>query len=276
MAGAIELPIALTIAGSDSSGGAGIQADLKTFTVLGVYGASVLTALTAQNTLGVTAIHAVPPSFVSLQIDAVASDLKIGATKTGMLNDRATVLEVAEAVRQHNLHPLVVDPVMVATSGDLLLEPDAVVAVREALLPLADVITPNLAEAARLLNGPLAASEEEMEEQGRALLALGAKAVLMKGGHGVGEDAVDVLVCADTAPVRLSLSRIGTRNTHGTGCTLSAAIAAHLAGGRSLVEAISAAKQFVHAALIAGENVRIGSGSGPVNHLHVFDDRRKK
>lgn len=272
MSGAIDLPIALTIAGSDSSGGAGIQADLKTFTVLGVYGASALTALTAQNTYGVTAIHAVPPSFVSLQIDAVASDLKVGATKTGMLNDRATVLEVAEAVQRHNLHPLVVDPVMVATSGDLLLEPDAVVAVRDVLLPLADVITPNLAEAARLLNSALAKGEEEMEEQGRALLALGAKAVLMKGGHGVGENAVDILVCADAVPVRLSLPRVATHNTHGTGCTLSAAITAHLASGRPLIEATSAAKQFVHAALIAGAHVRVGGGSGPVNHLHVFDD----
>ena len=272
MSGAIDLPIALTIAGSDSSGGAGIQADLKTFTVLGVYGASALTALTAQNTHGVTAIHAVPPSFVSLQIDAVATDLKVCATKTGMLNDRATVLEVAEAVQRHNLHPLVVDPVMVATSGDLLLEREAVVAVRDVLLPLADVITPNLAEAARLLSSALAVSEEEMEEQGRALLALGAKAVLMKGGHGVGENAVDILVSADAAPVRLSLPRVATRNTHGTGCTLSAAITAHLASGRPLIEAASSAKQFVHAALIAAAHVRVGGGSGPVNHLHVFDD----
>jgi hydroxymethylpyrimidine/phosphomethylpyrimidine kinase len=264
-------PIALTIAGSDSSGGAGIQADLKTFTVLGIYGASALTALTAQNTLGVTAIYPVPPEFVALQIDAVASDLKVSATKTGMLNDRATVLAVAEAIGRHDLHPLIVDPVMVATSGDPLLEPDAVVAVRDVLLPLADLVTPNLAEAARLLNAKIATSESEMEEQGRALLSLGAKAVLIKGGHGDGAEAIDVLMQRDVAAVRLALPRIATRNTHGTGCTLSAAIAAYLASGRSLVEATMLAKKFVHTAIAAAVKCHIGAGSGPVNLLHVID-----
>jgi hydroxymethylpyrimidine/phosphomethylpyrimidine kinase len=271
MAGSANTPIALTIAGSDSSGGAGIQADIKTFTVLGVYGASALTALTAQNTLGVTAIHSVPPDFVALQIDAVASDMKVSATKTGMLNDRATVLAVVEAIRRHGLHPLVVDPVMVATSGDLLLEPDAVVAVRDVLLPLADLITPNLAEAARLLNAQVATNEREMEEQGRALLSLGAKAVLIKGGHGDGAEATDILLQDDVAAVRLALPRIATRNTHGTGCTLSAAITAYLASGRSLVEATIVAKKFVHAAIAAAVNIGNGAGSGPVNLLHVFD-----
>ena len=275
MAEAVAVPIALTIAGSDSSGGAGIQADLKTFTVLGVYGASVLTALTAQNTRGVSAIHPVPPVFVAQQIDAVAADLKIGATKTGMLNDRAIVLTVVEGVRRHALNPLVVDPVMVATSGDMLLEPDAVDAVRRELLPLADVITPNLAEAARLLGGAQATNVAEMETQARALLALGPKAVLIKGGHGDGAEAIDVLVRRDAAPMHLALPRIATPNTHGTGCTMSAAIAARLAKGESLADAVQGAKRFVHAALAAGAALKIGGGSGPVDHLFPIRDGRK-
>jgi hydroxymethylpyrimidine/phosphomethylpyrimidine kinase len=275
MAEADAVPIALTIAGSDSSGGAGIQADLKTFTVIGVYGASVVTALTAQNTRGVSAIHPVPSEFVAQQIDAVATDLKVGAVKTGMLNDRATVLAVVEGVRRHGLHPLVVDPVMVATSGDMLLEPDAVEAVRAQLLPLADVITPNLAEAARLLGIAAAADVGEMETQARALLALGPKAVLIKGGHGDGAEAVDVLVTRDAKPVHLALPRIATPNTHGTGCTLSAAIAAYLARGESLATAACAAKSFVHAALIAGAALKIGEGSGPVDQLFPIREGRK-
>ncbi|MCZ7596032.1 MAG: bifunctional hydroxymethylpyrimidine kinase/phosphomethylpyrimidine kinase [Hyphomicrobium sp.] len=275
MADATATPIALTIAGSDSSGGAGIQADLKTFTVLGVYGASVLTALTAQSTRGVDAILPVPPEFVTQQIDAVAGDLDIAATKTGMLNDRATVLAVAAGVRRHALHPLVVDPVMVATSGDMLLQPDAVEAVRHELLPLADVITPNLAEAARLLDRLQATGEEEMEAQARALLALGPKAVLIKGGHGEGSEALDILVTRDAAPLRLALARVATPNTHGTGCTLSAAIAAYLACGAPLEEAVSAAKRYVHAALKAAAGAKIGTGAGPVDHLHSLRNPRK-
>lgn len=275
MADATATPIALTIAGSDSSGGAGIQADLKTFTVLGVYGASVLTALTAQSTRGVDAILPVPPEFVTQQIDAVAGDLDIAATKTGMLNDRATVLAVAAGVRRHALHPLVVDPVMVATSGDMLLQPDAVEAVRHELLPLADVITPNLAEAARLLDRLQATGEEEMEAQARALLALGPKAVLIKGGHGEGSEALDILVTRDAAPLRLALARVATPNTHGTGCTLSAAIAAYLACGAPLEEAVSAAKRYVHAALEAAAGAKIGTGAGPVDHLHSLRNPRK-
>jgi hydroxymethylpyrimidine/phosphomethylpyrimidine kinase len=270
-----QTPIALTIAGSDSSGGAGIQADLKTFTVLGVYGASVLTALTAQNTRGVSAILPVPPAFVTQQIDAVAGDLNIAAVKTGMLNDRATVLAVVAGVRRHRLSPLVVDPVMVATSGDMLLEPEAVEALRRELLPLADIITPNLAEAARLLHLSVAADEAEMEAQARELLSLGAKAVLLKGGHGAGSEAVDILVVRGMAPVRLALPRIETANTHGTGCTLSAAIAAGLAQGESLTDAATAAKRFVHAALAAGRGLKIGGGGGPVDHLHTLRGNRK-
>ncbi len=275
MAEHAQTPVALTIAGSDSSGGAGIQADLKTFTVLGVDGASVLTALTAQNTRGVAAILPVPPEFVTQQIDAVATDLRIAAVKTGMLNDRATVLAVAEGVRRHGLHPLVVDPVMVATSGDMLLQPDAVDAVRRELLPLADIITPNLPEAARLLGQPVAKNVAEMEAQAQALLALGPKAVLLKGGHGEGSEAVDILLTRDGSPVRLVLSRVDTRNTHGTGCTLSAAIVAGLALGESLQDAVAFAKYFVHAALLAGRELKIGSGSGPVDHLHTSRRPRK-
>ena len=270
-----QTPVALTIAGSDSSGGAGVQADLKTFTVLGVYGASVLTALTAQNTRGVAAILTVPPAFVTQQIDAVAADLNIAAVKTGMLNDRATVLAVAEGARRHRLHPLVVDPVMVATSGDMLLQADAVEAVRRELLPLADIVTPNLPEAARLLDRSPAVDEAEMVAQGQALLTLGPKAVLLKGGHGEGSEAVDILVVRGRAPVRLALPRIDTANTHGTGCTLSAAITAGLAQGESLTDAVTAAKGFVHAALTAGRGLKIGGGSGPVDHLHAVRRDRK-
>ncbi len=270
MTAATRTPIALTIAGSDSSGGAGIQADLKTFTALGVYGASVLTALTAQNTRGVSAIHAVPPAFVAQQIDAVAEDLNVAATKTGMLNDRATVLAVVESVRRHNLHPLIVDPVMVATSGDLLLAPDAVAAVRDDLLPLADLITPNLAEAARLLSTTIAKTEAEMEAQARALLILGAQAVLVKGGHGDSTDAVDILVVANSPAVRLASPRVATRNTHGTGCTLSAAIAAYLVRGEMMTDATRSAKNFVYAALLAAADANVGAGAGPVDHLHAI------
>lgn len=266
--------VALTIAGSDPSGGAGIQADLKTFTALGVYGASVLTALTAQSTRGVTGIHSVPPAFVTQQIDAVAGDLHISATKTGMLHDRDTVLAVAEAVRHHDLHPLVVDPVMIATSGDLLLEDSAVAAVRDTLVPLADVLTPNLGEAATLLNCGVAKDEADMTEQARALLALGAKAVVVKGGHGAGDESVDMLLIAGGAPQRLALPRIHTRNTHGTGCTFSAAIAAELARGEPLPAAVASAKRFVHAALQAGAELSIGHGTGPVDHLHAARPRK--
>lgn len=260
-------PIALTIAGSDSSGGAGIQADLKTFTALGVYGASVITALTAQNTQGVSGIMAVPPEFIAAQTAAVVSDLKIGAVKTGMLGDIATVRTVADLVRRYNLSPLVVDPVMVATSGDVLLAPDAIDAVRRELIPLADVITPNLPEAAKLLDRPVATTEDEMERHARALLALGCRAVLIKGGHSEGAEAVDLLV-TDATVQRLVSPRVATRNTHGTGCTLSAALAANLAKGLSLSEASAHAKTFVFKALEAGAALEIGHGYGPVDHLH--------
>jgi hydroxymethylpyrimidine/phosphomethylpyrimidine kinase len=258
-------PVALTIAGSDSSGGAGIQADLKTFTALGVYGASVLTALTAQNTRGVSGILSVPPDFVAQQIAAVADDLDIGATKTGMLNDRATVLAVAAAVRRHGLKPLVVDPVMVATSGDLLLEQDAIAALREELIPLADLLTPNLAEAARLLGQGHAKDEAEMGAQAQALLRLGCKAVVVKGGHGAGAEAVDVLAEADGTVTRLALPRIDTPHTHGTGCTFSAAVTAFAGRGATGGEAVrprnSARGQ------VAGRRAR-----GRTGRSHVFSE----
>lgn len=260
------MAIALTIAGSDSSGGAGIQADLKTFTALGVYGASVLTAITAQNTIGVQAVHAIPQDIIREQIASVVSDLKVGAIKTGMLGDSATVETVAMACQRLSLRPLVVDPVMVATSGDVLLAPDAIAAVRALLIPLADIITPNLHEAAMLLGVPLAASLDEMEAQGRSLLDLGAKAVLIKGGHQTGADAIDVLVSRDGVQT-FSAPRIDTRNTHGTGCTLSAAIAAGLAKGQGLADAVGTAKDFLSRAIASGAALRIGHGSGPVDHL---------
>jgi len=267
---ATRVPAALTIAGSDPSGGAGIQADLKTFTVLGIYGASVLTALTAQSTRGVAGILAVPPAFVTLQIATLADDLDIRATKTGMLNDRATVLAVAEAVRRHRLAPLVADPVMVATSGDMLLEPAAVEAVRSELVPLADVLTPNLAEAARLLDRAVATTEAEMEAQAHALLELGCKAVVLKGGHGEGAEAVDILAQRGGAAVRLSLPRIATRNTHGTGCTFAAALTAYLVRGETVESATRLAKALVHNALQAGARLAVGRGCGPVDLLYAI------
>ncbi len=265
-----SLPIALTIAGSDSSGGAGIQADLKTFTVLGVYGASVVTALTAQSTRGVDAVLAVPPSFVAQQIATVAGDLQVSAVKTGMLNDLETVRAVVEALKRHGLRPLVVDPVMVATSGDLLLHDSAVAAVRGELAPLATLLTPNLHEAARLLDCAPATDEAGMAAQARALLELGCKAVVVKGGHGAGAEAVDIFIERGGDPVRLALPRIDTSNTHGTGCTFSAAVTAYLARGETLATAVAAAKVFVHGALEAGAALRIGAGCGPVDHAHAL------
>jgi hydroxymethylpyrimidine/phosphomethylpyrimidine kinase len=260
------VPIALTIAGSDSSGGAGIQADLKTFSALGVYGASVLTALTAQNTRGVYGIHEVPAAFVTAQIDAVMSDLDVRAVKTGMLANGAIVSAVAKALDTCPAVPLVCDPVMVATSGDVLLAPDAIAAYKGELIPRAMLITPNLPEAARLLDAPQAATPSEMEDQARALLQLGPKAVLLKGGHATGGVALDILAWKGGLE-RLEAPRIETPHTHGTGCTLSAAVAALLARGAGLEEAVRAAKAFVWRALAAGVRLGVGRGRGPVDHL---------
>ena len=261
-------PIALTIAGSDSSGGAGIQADLKTFSALGVYGASVVTALTAQSTKAVCAIHPVPAEFVEAQIDAVLSDLAVGAVKIGMVWRRDVIETIASALQRWRQTKVVLDPVMVATSGDALLAPQAGEALRTALMPCALIITPNLAEAASLLEAPLARTEEEMREQGERLLALGPRAVLVKGGHAGGTQSVDLLV-ERTACTRLVADRLTARNGHGTGCTLSSAIAAGLAKGDDLAGAVRSAKAFVTAALAAADRLEIGSGRGPLHHFHA-------
>ena len=261
--------IGVTIAGSDSSGGAGIQADLKTFAALGVYGASVITALTAQNTQGVRAIHDVPADFIRAQIDAVFSDLDIGAVKIGMLSQAATIEAVAEGLAAHHAKNIVLDPVMVATSGDRLLVPEAVEALRKLLIPRALVVTPNLAEAAALTGASVARNEREMEVQARELLALGARNVLIKGGHGSGDKSLDLLI-GQGEVLRLSARRIATSNLHGTGCTLSSAIAAGLAKGLDLRAAAQDAKEYVSAAIAAADELKIGHGHGPLHHFHAI------
>jgi len=267
--GPARTAIALTIAGSDSSGGAGIQADLKTFSAFGVYGASAITALTAQNTRGVASVEPVSASFVAAQIEAVLSDLEVGAIKTGMLAEAAIVSGVAQSLRRAPGVPLVVDPVMVATSGDVLLADSAIDTLKRELVPLATLLTPNLPEAARLLATGQAASEAEAVAQARSLRALGCAAVLLKGGHDRGNTAVDIL-CDDSGIERFARPRIDTPHTHGTGCTLSAAIAALLARGASLREAVGRAKAFVWEALREGQGLGVGRGRGPVDHLYAI------
>jgi hydroxymethylpyrimidine/phosphomethylpyrimidine kinase len=264
-----DTPIALTIAGSDSSGGAGIQADLKTFAALGVYGASVITALTAQNTTGVSGIHQVPAEFVTAQIDAVFSDLAVGAVKIGMVAQPAVIDAIVAGLMRWSPKHVVLDPVMVATSGDRLLAAEAVDALRTKLIPLASVITPNLPEAAALLDEPVAANEAAVEDQGRRLLAMGCKAVLIKGGHGEGSESIDYLIEANRTVV-LAAPRIATRNTHGTGCSLSSAIAAGLAKGEEMEPAIRNAKTFVTAAIAAADRFSVGHGHGPIHHFQTF------
>ena len=261
--------IAVTIAGSDSGGGAGIQADLKSFSANGVYGASVLTALTAQNTLGVTAIHDVPPDFIRAQMDAVYSDLKVNATKIGMLSQPAVIRTVAEGLDAHETGPVVFDPVMVAASGDPLVADDAVSVLIDVLVPKVDLITPNLHEAARMLDGTVADDEAEMSRQAAKLKMLGAKAVLLKGGHGSGASSVDLLLTDDDA-TWLRAPRHQTRNTHGIGCTLSSAIAAGLAKGEPIEEAVRLAKAYITAAISAADSLHIGAGHGPVHHFFEF------
>jgi hydroxymethylpyrimidine/phosphomethylpyrimidine kinase len=262
-------PVALTIAGSDSSGGAGIQADLKTFAALGVYGASVITALTAQNTLGVTGIHQVPADFVTAQIDAVFADLDVGAVKIGMVADLAVIDAIAAGLQRWSPRHVVLDPVMVATSGDRLLAEDAVEALRAKLVPRAAILTPNLPEAAALLNEPMASSEAAIESQGRRLLALGCPAVLIKGGHGQGSESIDYLV-RESGAIALATPRVATQNTHGTGCSLSSAIAAGLAKGEDLETAVRSAKAFISAAIAAADRFSVGHGHGPIHHFHRF------
>lgn len=262
-------PVALTIAGSDSSGGAGIQADLKSFAALGVYGACAITALTAQNTRGVTGIHAVPADFVTAQIDAVFSDLDVGAVKIGMVAQPASIDAIAAALTRWSPRHVVLDPVMVATSGDRLLAAEAVEALRTKLIPLASVITPNLPEAAALLDEPLAASEADIARQGRRLLTLGCRAVLIKGGHGQGAESTDYLISAQ-GTIALVAPRVATKNTHGTGCSLSSAVAAGLAKGEALEPAVRNAKAWISAAIAAADRFAVGHGHGPIHHFHRF------
>jgi hydroxymethylpyrimidine/phosphomethylpyrimidine kinase len=261
--------IAVTIAGSDSGGGAGIQADLKTFSALGVYGASVITALTAQNTQGVTGIHDVPAHFIAAQIDAVFSDLKVNAVKIGMLSQPVAIVAVAAGIERWKQTLVVLDPVMVATSGDRLLARAAIEVLRRDLVPRALLITPNLHEAAALLDEPVARNEEDMRAQAERLLGIGAQAVLIKGGHAPGPEAVDLLV-TPSAVARLTAEKIDTENTHGTGCTLSAAIAAGLARGCRLSEAVADAKIYLTQAIAAADELEIGEGSGPTHHFHAW------
>ena len=262
-------PIALTIAGSDSGGGAGIQADLKTFSSLGVYGCSVLTALTAQNTRGVQAIHAVDPGFVRAQMDSVLADLAVGAVKIGMLGTAAIVGAVSEGLLAWRPPLIVLDPVMVAKGGDRLLRDEGVAAVRERLLPLAHLITPNLPEAGALLGQPEPGDRAGMETAAERLLGLGPANVLLKGGHLAGATSPDLLL---TRGERLWLEtpRIATRHTHGTGCTLSSAITALLARGRPLADAVAEAKRWLSEAIAAGEELGVGHGTGPVHHFHAW------
>ncbi|HKO69454.1 MAG TPA: bifunctional hydroxymethylpyrimidine kinase/phosphomethylpyrimidine kinase [Bradyrhizobium sp.] len=265
----MTIPIALTIAGSDSSGGAGIQADLKTFAALGVYGASVITALTAQNTAAVSAIHDVPAEFVSAQIDSVFSDLDVDAVKIGMVAHAATIDAIAAGLARWSPKYVVLDPVMVATSGDRLLPEEAVAALRTKLIPRASLITPNLPEVAALLDEPIAESEAEIKRQGRRLLQLRCPAVVIKGGHGKGAESIDYLITG-SGTLALAAPRVATRNTHGTGCSLSSAIAAGLAKGEEMETALRNAKGWVSAAIAAADRLGVGRGHGPIHHFHRF------
>jgi hydroxymethylpyrimidine/phosphomethylpyrimidine kinase len=266
----MAVPIALTIAGSDSSGGAGVQADLKTFAAFGVYGASVITALTAQNTRGVSGIHLVPSDFVTAQLDAVFDDLDIASVKIGMVAQLSTIEAIATTLARRKPTHVVLDPVMVATSGDRLLSADAVSALRKHLIPLASLITPNLPEAAALLEESVALDETAIADQGKRLLEMGARAVLIKGGHGQGRESIDTLFRGDEV-IALPAPRIATNNTHGTGCSLSSAIAAGLGKGETLETAVRAAKTWITAAIAAADRLGVGQGHGPIHHFHRFD-----
>lgn len=260
---------ALTIAGSDSGGGAGIQADLKTFAALGVYGSSVITAITAQNTVGVAAVHEIPPAIVTAQLDAVLGDIGADAAKTGMLSSAPIIAAVAAAVRRHGLTQLVVDPVMIAKSGDRLLREEAVAALREELLPLALVVTPNIPEA-ETLSGMAIATEDDRREAARRIAAYGPRFVVVKGGHAAG-DPIDLLYDSYGGTGFTAIEagpRIATPNTHGTGCTFAAAITAGLARGLAVEGAVREAKAYLTAAL--RHSYAIGAGHSPVHHFHAW------
>ncbi|MDO9164592.1 MAG: bifunctional hydroxymethylpyrimidine kinase/phosphomethylpyrimidine kinase [Rhodoferax sp.] len=260
-----QYPRVLSIAGSDSGGGAGIQADLKTFAALGCFGMTAITALTAQNTCGVRAIHPVPPDMLRAQIDAVLEDIGADAVKVGMLHSPEIVRTVAQAIDRHHLSRVVFDPVMVATSGAKLIDDPAIAVLVTELFPRAALITPNLDEAGLLVGRPLA-SAQDMAQAAAELMARGARAVLLKGGHLAGDVVTDLLLQADCEPLWMQAPRIDTANTHGTGCTLSSAIAAHLALGATLADAVQQARDFVRQALRAGASVKLGQGEGPLNH----------
>ncbi len=261
-------PRVLSIAGSDSGGGAGIQADLKTFAALGCYGMTAITALTAQNTLGVTGIHLVPTEFVAAQYVSVVSDLDVRAVKIGMLGTAAIVETIAAMLVERPVPAVVLDPVMIATSGDRLLAPDAEDAIRRLLVPLATVVTPNVPEATAL-TGVEIDSVDALVEAGKVLVDMGAGAAVVKGGHLGGATSVDVLVTAGGGVDRFEAPRIATENTHGTGCTLSAAIASQLVRGLDLADAVAAAKDYVRRALESAVDRHVGAGRGPVDHLVV-------
>jgi hydroxymethylpyrimidine/phosphomethylpyrimidine kinase len=266
----MTVPIALTIAGSDSSGGAGVQADLKTFAAFGVYGASVITALTAQNTRGVTGIHPVPPAFVTAQLEAVFDDLDVAAVKIGMVAELAIIEAIAAALASWTPKHVVLDPVMVASSGKRLLSAEALASLRNHLVAKATLVTPNLPEAAALLNESVASDDAAIKSQGQRLLAMGARAVLIKGGHGQGAESTDYLFSGDGV-IALPAPRIATGNTHGTGCSLSSAIAAGLAKGETLEVAVRHAKTWITAAIAAADRLGVGKGHGPIHHFHEFD-----
>ena len=262
------IPNILSIAGSDPSGGAGIQADLKTMSALGCYGMAAVTALTAQNTRGVTAVHVPPPEFLRAELDAVFADIRVDAVKIGMLATGDMVRVVARCLADRPGLPVVLDPVLVATSGDSLGAPDVVEAIVAQLLPLATVVTPNLPEAARLAGTAVPADEDAMRAAAEALHGRGARAVLVKGGHLAEGDAVDLL--SEGGEIRVfRAARLVTRNTHGTGCTLSAAIACYLGRGLALADAVSAAKSYLTAAIAESGALAVGAGHGPVHHFHA-------
>ncbi|MEO2105759.1 MAG: bifunctional hydroxymethylpyrimidine kinase/phosphomethylpyrimidine kinase [Actinomycetota bacterium] len=258
-----DLPVVLTIAGSDSGGGAGIQADLKTFQEHDVFGTSVIVALTAQNTLGVHGVHEVPADFVTAQLDAVASDMDVRATKTGMLATSELVHTVVEGIRRHGLTNVVVDPVAASKHGDALLAPEALATVRDVLLPVATIVTPNLGEVA-LLTGVEVTGTDDLDKAAEAMKALGPQWVLIKGGHLPDNlEAVDLLFDGERM-IEIATARSASTDTHGTGCTLSSAIAANLAKGMDVPSAVQVAKDYITGAITHG--LRIGSGIGPVDH----------
>ncbi|WP_299997101.1 bifunctional hydroxymethylpyrimidine kinase/phosphomethylpyrimidine kinase [uncultured Cedecea sp.] len=260
---------ALTIAGTDPSGGAGIQADLKTFSALGAYGTSVITALVAQNTQGVQSLYRIEPAFVAAQLDSVLSDVRIDAVKIGMLSEADIVEIVAAQLTRYQISNIVLDTVMLAKSGDPLLTPDAVDSLRRYLIPRVALITPNLPEAAALLDAPHACNEKEMKEQGRALLALGCQAVLLKGGHLTDAESPDWLFTAESEQ-RFTAPRVVTKNTHGTGCTLSAALTALRPRHSDWATTILQAKSWLSEALVQADSLEVGQGIGPVHHFHEW------